>query len=350
MLAARRHGIGPLGAAAGAADLDLRPGRRLSVHGNGAEPGLALGGPDYQRHNRRQLLDLQRLYRRRDRAGGSAKAFGFIGAAWSLGFLFGPALGGALAEIDLRLPFFVCAGLALANWLYGLLVLPESLPPEKRQPRFDWKRANPLGSLKLLRSHPDLSALASIGFLFQLAHTVLPSIFVLYVGFRYGWSPGTMGLAMMLTGLSNILVQTLLVGRIVGKIGERGALLFGLAAFGLGFLIYGLAPTGLIYLVGAPVFAFSALIQPGLQGLMTRRVGPSEQGQLQGANSSIVGIVALIGPSLFGLSFAYAVRHDATLHMPGLPIFLAAGLSVLAILLTLVAVPKPIAEPENLAR
>lgn len=281
---------------------------------------------------------------------GRAKAFGFIGAAWSLGFLIGPAMGGALAEIDLRLPFFVCAGLALTNWLYGFLVLPESLPPEKRQPRFDWKRANPIGSLKLLRSHPDLSALASIGFLFQLAHTVLPSIFVLYVGFRYGWSPGTMGLAMMLTGACNILVQTLLVGRIVGWIGERGALLFGLAAFGLGFLIYGLAPTGPTYLLGAPVFAFSALIQPGLQGLMTRRVGPSEQGQLQGANSSIAGIVALIGPSLFGLSFAYAVRHDSTLHLPGLPIFLAAGLCVLAIVLTVVAVPKPAAASETLAR
>jgi DHA1 family tetracycline resistance protein-like MFS transporter len=150
-----------------------------------------------------------------------------------------------------------------------------------------------------------------------------------------------MGLAMMLTGACNILVQTLMVGRIVGKIGERGALLLGLAAFGLGFLIYALAPTGPIYLVGAPIIAFSALIQPGLQGLMTRRVGPSEQGQLQGANSSIVGIVALIGPSLFGLTFAYAVRHDATLHMPGLPILLAVGLCALAILLTIVAVPKP---------
>ena len=146
---------------------------------------------------------------------------------------------------------------------------------------------------------------------------------------------------MMLTGASNILVQSLLVGRVVAKIGERGALLVGLATFGLGFLIYGLAPNGWVYLCGAPVFAFSALIQPGLQGLMTRRVGPSEQGQLQGANSSIVGIVALIGPSLFGLSFAYAVRNNASLHLPGLPILLAAALVGLALLLTTVAVPKP---------
>ena len=251
-------------------------------------------------------------------------------------------LGGTLAEINLRLPFFVCAGLSLTNWLYGFLVLPESLPPEKRQPRFDWRKANPVGSLNLLRSRPGLSVLATIGFLFQLAHTVLPSVFVLYVGFRYHWSPATMGLAMMLTGASNIVVQSLLVGRVVARIGERGALLVGLVTFGVGFLIYGLAPNGWIYLLGAPVFAFSALIQPGLQGLMTRRVGPSEQGQLQGANSSIVGIVALIGPSLFGLSFAFAVRHDASLHLPGLPILIAASLCAAAVILTLTAVPKPV--------
>ncbi len=270
-----------------------------------------------------------------------AKAYGFIGSAWSIGFLLGPALGGALGEIDLRLPFFVCAGLAATNWLYGLLILPESLPPEKRQPRFDWRKANPVGSLKLIRSHPDLTVLATVGFLFQLAHNVLPTVFVLYAGYRYGWSPFIIGLTMVATGVANIIVQSLLVGRIVARIGERGALIAGLTAFGLGFLIYALAPVGWIYVAGAPVFAFSALVNPGLQGLMTRRVGPSEQGQLQGANSSIVGIVALIGPSLFGITFAFAVRHDATLHLPGLPILIAAALAGLAALLTFVAVPKP---------
>jgi DHA1 family tetracycline resistance protein-like MFS transporter len=272
-----------------------------------------------------------------------AKAFGLIGAAWSLGFILGPAAGGALGEIDLRLPFFVCAALSGANWLYGLLVLPESLPPERRQPRFDWARANPVGALRLLRSHPELSVLATVSFLYQLAHTVLPTIFVLYMGFRYHWSPFAVGLTMMLTGGANIVVQTLLVGRIVAAIGERGALLAGLAAFGLGFVIYGLAPFGWLYLLGTPVFAFSALVQPGMQGLMTRRVGPSEQGQLQGATSSITGIVALIGPALFGLTFAYAVRHDASLHMPGFPVLISAGLCALAALLVITAVPRPVA-------
>lgn len=272
---------------------------------------------------------------------GRAKAYGFIGAAWSLGFLIGPALGGALGEIDLRLPFFVAAGLSIANWLYGLLILPESLPPERREPRFCWRKANPIGALGLLGRSRDLTVLASVGFLYQLAHVVLSSVFVLYTGFRYGWSPGVVGLAMVATGAANMVVQTLLVGRIVQRIGERGALMAGLTAFACGFVIYGLAPNGWIYLLGAPVFAFSALVQPGLQGLMTRLVKPSEQGQLQGANSSLIGITALIGPSLFGLTFAFAVEHHATFNLPGLPILIAAGLAVIAIILTLNGVPKP---------
>jgi len=133
-----------------------------------------------------------------------AKAYGWMGSAFSFGFLVGPALGGFLGDIDLRLPFFVAAGLTTINWLYGFFILPESLPPEKRVAKFDWKRANPVGSLSFLRSHNELLGLASIGFLFQLAHTVLPAIFVLYTGYRYGWTPGFMGLTMMATGLAGV--------------------------------------------------------------------------------------------------------------------------------------------------
>ncbi|WP_370690162.1 MFS transporter [Phenylobacterium sp.] len=133
-----------------------------------------------------------------------AKAFGWMGSAFSFGFLVGPALGGFLAEFDLRLPFLVAGALTAINWLYGYFVLPESLPVEKRTTSFDWKRANPVGSLAFLRAHGDLLGLAGVGFLFQLAHTVLPSIFVLYSGYRYGWSPGIIGLTMMATGLLGV--------------------------------------------------------------------------------------------------------------------------------------------------
>ena len=262
-----------------------------------------------------------------------AKAFGWMGSAFSFGFLVGPALGGFLAEFDLRLPFLVAGGLTAINWLYGYFVLPESLPVEKRTSRFDWKRANPVGSLTFLRAHGDLLGLAGVGFLFQLAHTVLPSIFVLYSGYRYGWSPGIIGLTMMATGLLGVGVQTLLVGPVVARIGERGALLLGAAGGAAGFALYGFAPTGWFYIASAPVFALLNFMQPGLQGLMTRRVGPTHQGQLQGANQSLQGIASVLGPLMFGTIFAWSIRHDATLHAPGLAIYLAAFLLLLALAL-----------------
>jgi DHA1 family tetracycline resistance protein-like MFS transporter len=271
-----------------------------------------------------------------------AKSFGLMGAAFGVGFTFGPALGGWLAAIDLRLPFLVCAGLALCNWLYGFFVLPESLPPERRVKRFDWTKANPLGSLRLLSSHTDLLGLAGVYFLVQLAHNVLPSIFVLYMGYRYQWSPAVIGLTLMASGISSILVQSLLVGRTVKWLGERGALLLGLVAGVAGFAVYALAPTGWLYLCGLPLFALTGLIMPGLQGLMTQHVAPHEQGQLQGANSAMMGVAAIFGPAIYGLSFAWAIRHEASLHAPGAPILIAAGLMLAAALLS-IWIARPVA-------
>lgn len=263
-----------------------------------------------------------------------AKVFGWMSSAFSFGFIFGPAIGGMLGEHDLRLPFLAAAALTLVNWLYGLFILPESLPPERRTTRFDWKRANPVGSLVLLRSKPGLLGLAGVGFLFQLAHTVLPSIFVLYVGYRYNWTPAIMGYTFVATGVAGVIVQTLLVGPIVKRVGERNAVLLGLLAGMAGFAWYGTAQTGLSYLMAVPVFAFTGLLMPGLQGLMTRQVQPKEQGQLQGANQSLMGIGSILGPIVFGGAFAWSIRHEA-FHVPGLAIYLAAALMGLAFLLAL---------------
>jgi DHA1 family tetracycline resistance protein-like MFS transporter len=273
-----------------------------------------------------------------------AKTFGLMGSAFSFGFLVGPALGGALGDIDLRLPFFVAAALTGVNWLYGFFILPESLPKSQRVARFDWRRANPLGSLALLRSHNELLGLATIGFLFQVAHTVLPAVFVLYAGYRYGWSSGVIGLTMMATGLLGVMVQMLAVGPVVARIGERGALLLGALGGAAGFALYGFAPTGWAYLASAPVFALLNFLQPGLQGLMTRRVAPNEQGQLQGANQSLQGIASVLGPIVFGSVFAWAIHNDADLHMPGLPIYLASGLLVCAFFLGLRVAKAAVAE------
>jgi DHA1 family tetracycline resistance protein-like MFS transporter len=276
-----------------------------------------------------------------------AKVFGYMGSAFSFGFIIGPTLGGMLGEYDLRLPFLAAAALTFANWLYGLFILPESLPPERRATAYDWKRANPVGSLRLLRSRVGLLGLALVGFLFQLAHMVLPTIFVLYTTYRYNWSPAVLGLTFLLTGVLGVIVQMFLVGPVVARIGERRAVLLGLTAGVAGFAWYGFAPTGWMYLVGAPIFAFTGFLMPGLQGLMTRRVQPFEQGQLQGANQSLQGIASVVAPPLFGLVFAWSVRHDAVLHAPGLAIYLAAGLLALAFALAygVARAPQAVAGP-----
>lgn len=263
-----------------------------------------------------------------------ARAFGWMGSAFSFGFLAGPALGGLLGSHDLRLPFLAAAGLTLLNALYGLFVVPESLPPEKRSTRFDWVRANPLGSLALLRSHRDLVGLSTIAFLNSLANMVWPSIFVLYTGYRYGWTPSTTGLVMMVGGLFGVAVQSFLVGPVVRRFGERGAMIIGASASVIGMAWISWAPLGWLYFLGLPFNSLSGLIVPGLQGLMTRHVSPAEQGQLQGANQSLQGIAGMIGPVIFGLTFAWSVRH-AGLQLPGLAVGIASAIMATCLVMVL---------------
>lgn len=252
-------------------------------------------------------------------------AFGIVGVAFGLGFVLGPALGGVLGSIDPRLPFWAAAGFSLANALYGLLVLPESLPVERRR-AFAWRRANPLGSLKLLRSHPELFGLAGVTFLSSLAHAVLPATFVLYAGYRYGWGTDKVGLMMALMGVCSAIVQGLLVGSVVRRFGERRVLLGGLLAGSVGFVIYALAPTGAVFMSGVLVVALWGLASPAAQALMTRHIGPSEQGELQGANGSVMGIATMIGPGMFAGTFAYFIGGGVRWHVPGAAFLLAAAL------------------------
>jgi DHA1 family tetracycline resistance protein-like MFS transporter len=249
--------------------------------------------------------------------------FGLVGVAFGLGFVLGPALGGLLGSVDPRLPFWAAAGFSLANAAYGLIVLPESLPPERRR-AFSWRRANPLGSLRLLRSHPELFGLAGVAFLSNLAHAVLPATFVLYAGYRYGWGPDKVGLMMALMGVCSAIVQGLLVGPTVRRFGERRVLLAGLLAGSVGFVIYALAPTGAVFMSGVLVVALWGLASPAAQALMTRHIGPTEQGELQGANGSVLGIATMIGPGVFAGTFAYFIGGGARWHVPGAAFLLAA--------------------------
>jgi DHA1 family tetracycline resistance protein-like MFS transporter len=261
-----------------------------------------------------------------------AAVFGKVGAAFGAGFILGPALGGLLGGMDPRLPFWFAAGLSFANTLYGLLILPESLPRDRRA-SLRWKSANPLGSLHLLRSDPVLAGLSVVNFFAQLAHVVLPSTFVLYATYRYGWDTATVGLTMALVGVCAMAVQGAGVGPIVRRLGESRALLLGLACGAAGFLIFAVAPTGPLSWLGIPVMALWGVAGAAIQALMTRRVAPDQQGQLQGATSSVQSLSQLIGPFLFTLTFAYFISPQAPVKLPGAPFFLASALLLLSLVI-----------------
>jgi DHA1 family tetracycline resistance protein-like MFS transporter len=255
-------------------------------------------------------------------------------------------MGGVLCNVSPRLPFWVAGGLSLLNAAYGLFVLPESLPRERRT-AFSWKKANPVGALVLLRSYPQLTGLAAIFMLYQLAHQVLPSVFVLYSSYRYAWNERDVGLCLAAVGVCGVVVQGGLVRPIVARLGERRSMLTGLVFGMAGFCIYGLAATGRGIWVGIPVFAFMGLFSPSALGLMSRAVDSHHQGQLQGANSCLGGITGLIGPGLFTGTFAEFIRPGRTWALPGAPFFLAASLLALAFLLTFAFARPPRAAGPN---
>ena len=261
-----------------------------------------------------------------------ARAFGMMGAAFGVGFVLGPALGGLLGGQDPRLPFWVAAAFTLLNGVYGAFVLPESLPPELRTP-FRWRRANPVAGLSFLRAQPRLLDLATVSFLGSLAHTVLPSTFVLYAGYRYGWGEREVGLALASVGVSSVVVQGALVGPVVTRLGERRTLLLGQALGAVGFVVYGFAGTGALFWIGVPIMGLWGLAGPALQALMTRRVGSDEQGRLQGAISSLNGIAAMLGPAVFAAAFAYSIAPELAAPIPGAAFLLAAVVLTGAMLL-----------------
>lgn len=253
-----------------------------------------------------------------------AKAFGMIGAAFGVGFIIGPLIGGWLGSIGLRLPFWFAAGLALLNFLYGWLVLPESLPPEKRAKKFDWSHANPIGSLVLLRRYPQVFGLAAVVLLANLAHYVYPSIFVLFADYRFAWGPREVSWVLAAVGVCSVIVQAGLIGAVVKRFGERRTLLFGLACGVVGFLIYAFAEVGWIFLIGLPISALWGMAAPATQALITRQVGPEMQGRIQGAIMSLVSLAGILGPLLFTTAFAWFIGERAPAHLPGAPWLVAA--------------------------
>jgi DHA1 family tetracycline resistance protein-like MFS transporter len=251
--------------------------------------------------------------------------FGLLGAAFGIGFVLGPAIGGITGSFSPRLPFWIAAGFSLANALYGFFVLPESLQRELRAP-FALAKANPLGSMRLLTSHRRVMGLAVVNFLGKLAQAAMPSVGVIYMIHRYGWDEQTVGYTMAGVGVATIIVQGGMVKPIVARHGVRTALIAGLLFGTAGFLVAALASSSLGFWLAIPLIAVGGLAGPTVQGLMSARFDATEQGQLQGANASITGIANFIGPGLFSQAFALFTGIAANPQFPGAPFLVAAAL------------------------
>lgn len=254
-----------------------------------------------------------------------AGAFGWTGAAFAVGFLAGPSIGGLLGEIDPRLPFWVSAGLCLAMAVYGLFVLPESLPKERRTP-FSFARANPWGSFRFLAEQPQIGALVAVLGVIFIAATCLPTTLVLYTDFRFGWSTAVVGLYLTAAGTGHLIVQSLVVKRFVRRFGERAAAVTGYTSVAIGFTIFASAPSGFLFPLGMPFYALTGLITPSVQSQLTQRVPRDQQGRLQGTVAGVQSMAALFAPIMFTQIFAFAVGPGRGQVPAGLHLYVGAAI------------------------
>lgn len=261
-----------------------------------------------------------------------AQSYGMLSAAFGLGFIIGPAIGGLAGNVDARLPFWIACGLSVVNTFYGLFVLPESLGAEHRTAAIDWRRANPLGSLKLLSRHHELYGLASTSFIALVAHEALPVLWVLYLMAQFQWDTRAIGLTLALVGVCSAITAATLVGPVVKHFGERRTLVLGLTTFCIGNVLIGVASVP-AFVAGIIVLCVSIYNSP-MQSLMSKRVGPSEQGELQGAMGAVRGIAMMVGPLIFAWAFSQVSGPWRALAPLGAPFWLAAAMLVIAIYVT----------------
>jgi MFS transporter, DHA1 family, tetracycline resistance protein len=258
-----------------------------------------------------------------------ARAYGLIGAAFSAGFVLGPLLGGVLGEFSPRAPFWTAAVLSAVAFCYGMFILPESLPKDRRMP-FAWSRANPFGAMRLLRSHPELFGLTFVNFLLMFAHHVFSAVFVLYAGYRYGWTPWQVGALLAMVGALDMVVQGVLVGPVTKRLGDRGTMILGLFGGTFGVAWMGLATDGVWFCLAMLPNAMWGLAMPTIQSIMTQRVSESEQGQLQGATMSVGSIAGVVSPLFFGAVYSWSLREGAAPAAAGTPFLIAAGVLLIA--------------------
>jgi DHA1 family tetracycline resistance protein-like MFS transporter len=268
-----------------------------------------------------------------------AQSFGLVGAAFGLGFILGPAIGGMLGELGPRAPFFAAALLALLNFVFGWFVLPETLPKERRRP-FEIARANPLGTLRAFRGHSFVLDMVFAAFFWQTAFHVYSSTWSYYAIAKFGLSPRAIGATLAMSGLSSALVQGGLTGRLVSRFGERSTALFGVAWGVLTFTCFAFVPhSWMLY----PVLALSGLqgmTNPSINALLSRELGPERQGELQGGMSSVIGLSSIVGPFALTQTLAQFTGPQASFIFPGAAFLLAAVLAAVCFVLLSVALAR----------
>ena len=271
-----------------------------------------------------------------------AANFGLLGAAFGVGFVLGPLIGGALAELGTRAPFYAAAFLSAANAVFGYFVLTETLSPEHRRP-FSWRRANPLGSLIQLRKLPGVGLLLVVFFIYQVAFTVYPAVWSFFGKERFGWDPGMIGLSLGLFGIMLAIVQGALIRPILRVLGERGTVIYGHGFDVLAFLAIAFVTSGSVMLMLVPLAALAAVITPALQGIMSKAVSADSQGELQGALVSISSVAMIFSPMIMTGTFAAFTGPEAPVYLPGAPFILSAALVALGLVVFLKATSKPAA-------
>jgi DHA1 family tetracycline resistance protein-like MFS transporter len=260
-----------------------------------------------------------------------AANFGLMGVAFGLGFIAGPLLGGLLGETNLHLPFMVCAGLTFLNFLFGLLVMPESLRPENRR-ALQIGQMNPFGALRAVWRYRSVAVILPVFAAAQLAQQGLQTVWVPYTTYRYGWSVAGVGLSLAIVGLLSAFSQGVLVGPLVGRFGEKRTLMGSLMVAVVGMLLFGLAAQGwMMYAVVAVYCLGLGLLNPSVQGLLSRAMPANEQGLLQGAMTSVMTSAAIVGPLIANGSFALFISPGAPLNLPGAPFFAGSALCLAAL-------------------
>ena len=268
-----------------------------------------------------------------------AKNFGMVGAAFGLGFIIGPPIGGLLGDLGTRVPFMFAAGLSLVNALYGYFILPESLSKEHRR-EFDWKRANPVGSLKNLGRYPALLGLVGALFCLQIAGQTHPSTWSYFTMKEFGWDLKQVGWSLAFVGLMVAIVQGGLNRIINPKIGDRNSVIVGLLFYGAGFILFSLATKGWMMYAFMIPFGLGGIAGPSLQSLITKQVAPNEQGELQGGITSLQSLTTIIGPLIASNLFSYYSDGKNHFQFPGAAFFMAGVLTFLALVIALRSFPK----------